>query len=499
MSDKPAGNIEAAEAGPGNVSYFRHHAGLPERLRPRLDRYVEEREGTRKQSVKELERRRLAGTVLDPRAGRRWALQRCAAKLMREVETRTRAWKTYHTYRYRVTLCNAGVSDWRGSGDEPGGIRVYRSPDALRAEFRGVMTCGSTWHCPCCSPKIAKRRVVEVNHALKLWQQGFQGVTDQAAVSAAPGLSDNLILFATFTYQHSREHAGAGELAAQLASFSGALSELKRDGPYRRIMAGVDFRGGIRGLEPTYGELNGWHVHAHEILFVRGDYMATLRALRRVRSVWARKLIALDMAGLGPMDAPFERRKKLRSLLTRCYVIQHGGFACDYLASFGKEPEGYRGRWGLGSELARSHLKEGRPARNGVNAEGALPARCKHAAPWELLNDALDGDERSAVLFREYGEAFHGRRQLYWSKGLKDFFGVDEREDSAVAAQEDRRCTQFVGSITRDQWRAVLIADTRFTVLAIAARDGREFLQEYLERLERRYVSSAGPPLRAAV
>src|SRR6266700_4568321 len=187
-----AGGTGSGDAGPGNVSYFRHHKALPEGLKRRLDQYIEEREVVRKQSVKELERRRLIGTVLYPKAGRRWALQRTAAKIMRKVETQTRGGESCRIYRYRVTLCNAGVSDWHwhgpkawGSSDEPGGIRVYRSPDALRAEFRGVMTCGSTWHCPCCSPKIAKRRVAEVNHAMQLWQKGHQGVTDQAVTAPA--------------------------------------------------------------------------------------------------------------------------------------------------------------------------------------------------------------------------------------------------------------------------------------------------------------------------
>jgi hypothetical protein len=355
---------------------------------------------------------------------------------------------------------------------------------------------------------------------MKLWQNGHQG-------------ERGMIAFGTFTYQHERDKAGAGQLAAQLAAFTEALSELKRDGPYRRIMARVGFKGAIRGLETTYGELNGWHNHTHEICFVRGGFgwslrrlrrlyfehaardavpaatpaferqrirerlkwaaqMATLHVMRGIRKVWARKLIARGMAGLDSLDTPLERRKKLRDLLTRCYVVQPGSKACEYVAKFGKEPEGQRGRWGMASELARSHLK------GGARADGALPARCDHASPWELLNDAHDGDELSATLFREYGEAFHGRRQLYWSKGLKEFFGIDEREDEDIAAKEDRRCTQYVGAISRDQWRAVLIADARFSVIAIAARDGREFMQEFLERLERKHISGADPPIREA-
>jgi hypothetical protein len=449
---------------------------IPPGLQQTLDRYIAERKAMGERTRAELERRRLAGTVLDPKAGRRLELLTKAAQIMREVETHQTALGAYHSYKYRVSLCQRGVNDGRTPS---GGIEVWSSPDALRAEYRGIQTCGSVWQCPVCSPKVARERVGEICQAMQLWQNGHKG-------------ERGAILFGTFTYQHDRARAGRGQLAEQLAAFSKALSQLKGSRPYRELLETVGYKGSIRGLETTVGELNGWHNHTHEIIFV--DEGAVPRALRRVRKLWARKLIACDMAGLGQFDAPLERRKKLRDLLTRCYVIQPGNKATEYVAKFGREPEGKRGRWGLASELARSHLKGGASSGKSADAAGsALPARCDHASPWELLNDALDGDAMSADLFREYGEAFHGKRQLFWSRGLREFFGIDEREDVDLAASADHRCSQFVGVVTRAQWRAVLAKDKRWTVLCIAARHGREFFIEYLESLERAESRAPAP------
>jgi len=462
--DLPAGEMERLKGAFAQIG--NGHCG-PDELQRTQDFFSDP--AYRKLTRDNLERRRLAGTVLDPKAGRRLDLLKKAARIMREVEITQSAWYgERRVYKYRVSLCHSAVNGFT----QTGGIEVYSSPDALRAEYRGLQTCGSVWHCPVCSPKIARERVGEINQAMQLWQNGHKG-------------ERGVILFATFTYQHDRAKAGRGMLAEQLRLFREALGELKRNGTYRRLLDDAGYKGSIRGLETTYGELNGWHNHTHEIVFAGEG--ATIRAFRSVRKLWARTLIEKGLAGLGEFDEPRDRRKKLRDLLVRCYVIQHGQYACDYVAKFGKEPEGHRGRWGFASEIARSHLKGGK-ASSGTNAEaaGELPRRCDHATPWELLNDAEDGDQMSADLYREFGEAFHGKRQIFWSKGLRAFFDIDIQEDDELAAKADQRCTQFVGVITRDQWRAVLAANARWAVLCIAARQGREFMVEYLERLENR-------------
>lgn len=464
--------------------------------------------------VEEMERRRLAGTVLDPGVERRWALSRKAGRIMRELVMREAGDGTQVRHlRYRVSLCHRGVGD--------GPLEILRSPDALRAEYRGLQTCGSVWLCPICSPKVAAERVREINHAMGLWTKGHKG-------------KRGMITFGTFTYRHGRETAGAGMLAGRLAEFGEALSAVKGSRAYREILERVRMLGTIRGLETTYGELNGWHNHTHEIgLAGRGFNLelrelrrlyfthcvngrrlepgrprwvlssirqalrwcadrAVLHALRGIRKLWARELIKRGMAGLDANDTPTERRAKLRNLLARCYVIQPGAYAADYVSKFGKEPEQSRGRCGLASELARSHLKRGGPIAG--NRDAGLPARCDHASPWQLLNDALDGDERSGMLFREFGEAFHGKRQLYWSKGLKEFFDIAALDDEAIAEKPDERCTQYVTMVTLTQWQSVIRHDARFAVLKIAAREGREAVLEFIDSLAAVTAAQEHPP-----
>jgi hypothetical protein len=107
-------------------------------------------------------------------------------------------------------------------------------------------------------------------------------------------------------------------------------------------------------------------------------------------------------------------------------------------------------------EMTRGHTKKG-----------------KHGGetPFDLLRSHLadENDKQAAALFREFAEAFKGKRQLVWSKGLKALFAVEEASDGEVAQRAEEEST-FLGTITFDQWRDVLTVDARATVLEIAAR-----------------------------
>ncbi len=408
------------------------------------------------QLAAEHERYRLAGTVLDPREARRYRLQYRAARLMREIIVRGRLLdgSEIKGYRYRVSLCGRR----RTSEGMDRGVEVRRSPDGLRSDFRGVQTCGSGWYCPMCAPKIAGKRVKEVLHAMGKWQ--------------------GRLLFITMTYHHSGESAGQGHLDEQWETFSKARGKLTGNGTYRKHLKRAGYKGGIRALEVTFGELNGWHVHSHEIGFFVGAGMSDRQLIRHVATMrrrWARVLIRLGMAGLSSTDTSMERRAKLRHVLARGFVVQHGGRAAEYILKYGKEIEG---EWGPASELAKSHMKQGTGSRDGV------PARCDHASPWQLLSDAEDGDERSGHLFREFGEAAHGRRQLRWSDDLKAFFGIAELEDDALAREPDTRCTEFVALLNDEQWTTVVRHRAHCVVKRIAAREGRDALIAFIESLQ---------------
>jgi hypothetical protein len=409
---------------------------------------------------------------LDAGTRRRWSLKRQAERLLPDKETKiNREGAAVAHFEYRVAMCH------RGSDGGP--IALYRSPDSKNARFSGLQTCGSVWHCPVCSPKISRTRVAEINRAIAAWlgPQSWAG--------------DRHVYLGTFTTQHSAADAGAGELGAILPRVAKALSKLKGSRAYRALMERARAAGAIRALEVTFGELNGWHVHTHELLFAArdgvlardGSRLVAWRSpvYRGIRRLWAETLIAHELAGLRPGDVGLDRFRKLRNLLRHCFTLQPGAYAADYVAKYGREPESDRGTWGLGSELAKAHLKRV------AGADDGRPQRCAHASPWSLLNDALDGDARSGELFREFALAFHGRRQLYWSPGLKAELGIAELDDEEIARDPEADCTEKVIELGFEAWRLVIAHEARFDVLKAAADDGRAGV----EATARRAPSSA--------
>jgi hypothetical protein len=416
--------------------------------------------------------RSAAGTVHDPELRRRFSLKRQAERLLFDKEQRERAGaEPVFAFKYRVAMC------YRGTDGGP--VEIRRSPNRERADFAGVQTCGSVWHCPVCAPKIARERRDEITRAIAAW------------LGPDSWAGDRHVYLGTFTTQHSAADAGAGVLSGILPRVLDALRKLKGSRAYRDLLKRAGCAGVIRALEVTYGELNGWHVHTHELMFAGREGVLGLdpdRARHRVwrspvyrgiRRLWAETLIKHELAGLRPGDVGAARFGRLRNLVRHCFTLQPGAYAAEYVAKFGREPERDRGTWGLGSELTRSHLKRGAGAQDG------RPQRCDHASPWALLNDALDGDERSGELFREFAIAFHGRRQVYWSAGLKAELGIVEREDDELVRVDDQ-CTEKVIELLPSDWRLVIAHEKRFDVLRAAAIDGRPGVEALLAELRRK-------------
>jgi len=373
-------------------------------------------------------------------------------------------------FKYRVAMCGRGMDAGAHRGPDGGVVTLYRSPDWTRGEWRGLQSCGSPWQCPCCAPKIAAKQVEQMNLAIHRWLEFDYLVTHDGDL--IPTGAVNLV---TYTYQHDRDHAGQGECAPQLGRLAEALRFFKSRRWYQKHMDAVGSPGQIRALETTYGELNGWHHHTHEIAFTASGALVCdrenkvvrwLSPLWKLRRPWARALLRFDLGGLRPGDIGADKFRKLRHLLSHCFDAAPGNYAAEYVAKFGKEAESERGRWGLGSELAKSHLKNG--------ARSKRLARCEHASPWELLNDSLDGDARSGELWREFALAFQRRAKLYWSPGLKALFNIPDIDDISIARAPDSRCTVPVVSLSPLQWRIVVAHDASFDVMRAGVLRGRQ-------------------------
>ncbi|QFT57184.1 hypothetical protein FIU95_21765 (plasmid) [Microbulbifer sp. THAF38] len=104
------------------------------------------------------------------------------------------------------------------------------------------------------------------------------------------------------------------------------------------------------------------------------------------------------------------------------------------------------GVWGVPEELTKHHLKKPRTYTDGgtVISYNAMAFALHYMDLTHLLRIVKDEQERKQItrdlmrfkkLFIEYAEATFGRAQLYWSRGLKERFGIYQLDDSEVGEQ----------------------------------------------------------------
>ena len=81
------------------------------------------------------------------------------------------------------------------------------------------------------------------------------------------------------------------------------------------------------------------------------------------------------------------------------------------------------------------------------------------------MRDVLENDDDySKALFREYAAAFKGKRQLHWSRGLKDYFAVVDKTDEELAKEKVEQA-DLLGLLTSDQWREIIRREQRAQLL----------------------------------
>lgn len=275
-------------------------------------------------------------------------------------------------------------------------VLVKRRADGTGARLAGVGTCGSVWSCPVCAAKITEARRAEL----------MLGMAKAQALGYKPFLL-------TLTTPHGRNQA----LVELLPDFQDALTKFKNSKVYKGIMAKACRLGSIRSLEVTWGEENGWHPHTHDLVYTTGDLhgmvdwrMNADDPESTLRVGWFK---ALKKAGLATEDQRLD-------VLEHGLDVRDGTYAAEYVAKFGREAtlEG----WGLSGELTKSHSKLGK--------------RGQRFTPFQLLQWAKTGDKQSAALFREFSEAFTGKRMLSYSPKLKLKLSVGEIDDDVLASMD---------------------------------------------------------------
>jgi hypothetical protein len=285
-------------------------------------------------------------------------------------------------------------------------IQVLKGAKTDRAFYHGLQVCSMPWTCPVCASKISERRRQEVAHGMK--QAEALGLQVFLVTLTVPhGLGDDVNVIVT-KMQKAWTRLWQGRQGMELRNALGLF-------------------GHIRALEVTHGD-NGFHPHFHVLMFFHPQ--------QTTDSGWA----SLP----GRWQTVAVRSGLPQPSLDRGCRIDGGDKAAKYVT---------KGVWGLESEVTKGHTKTGKKGSR---------------TPLDLLKGFMQGDTKAGALWRVYASAFEGKRQLYWSNGLKKLLSVAELSDEEIANKPEEEPALLLAQISDMQWKAIYRRKLESTVLDLA-------------------------------
>ena len=295
------------------------------------------------------------------------------------------------------------------------------------ASFNNIIHCGSVWVCPSCSFKISQERKKELAEAMKSCR--------------GKGLH---VAMLTLTAPHY-----LGDDLKGLLTKMGKAKHALWSNRNSRDYFGKEFPliGHITATEVKYSDNNGFHPHYHILLILDKPYKA--EDLEIIESdlyeFWSEKCVK---QGLGKPSRKHGVDLKM------------GSNAEDMLAD-------YIAKWGLAEEMTQSHMKVGKKNMSSLTM-------------WEVLDlsqmEASTRDKYSYI-FKTYAHAFKGRRQLFWSKGLKKLLSIVETTDEELANKEESEDAPIISAVvfTNFEWSIIKKLRLQAKVLNLIESDFRQF------------------------
>ena len=316
-----------------------------------------------------------------------------------------------------------GCGKWRIDKEMPVGVQF----DALQgvARYHNLQYCGSVWVCPDCSYKISQERKKELAEAMK-------GCRDK-------GLH---VAMLTLTVPH---YLG-DDLKTLLKKMSKAKHSLWTNRNSREYLADqFPMVGHITATEVKYSDNNGFHPHFHILCFLDKQYAA--EDLQTIESelyeLWADKCVK---SGLGRPN----RRNGID--------LKMGSNNEDMLAD-------YISKWGMAEEMTQAHLKVGKKNMSSLTM-------------WEVLELAqmeASTKDKYSYIFKTYAESFKGRRQLFWSKGLKELLKIEVKDDEEIANKEEENTEIYDAMFLSPQdWWTICYHKIRAEFLELVESDFKE-------------------------
>lgn len=346
---------------------------------------------------------------------------------------------------------------------------IYRHGETGHTFYGGLMVCGSVYGCPVCSTKINETRAAEIRSAVSQWVA-----------------SGGICLFVTLTFPHYREDS----FSSLMTLFKkGALARFRKGETFDEIKKDLGYFSFIRSIEVTWGEANGFHPHSHEIWFVKPDFLQNsiadlgnvpvssmgdslkqylLEPMKlRLFNKWRAAVVASGLS------APsYERGINLQIAETEEELQAR---LAEYFTKTGIE----KAPWGIDDEMTRHNTKKGKEGR---------------FTPFDFLRNQYDPrftksqKTRFLRLFAEYVRGFKGTAKIYWPKGLKGHFNIDDLTDEAAAEQQTERA-QLEYQVPPPIWVFVVaVNDHRAELLLKVKNEGVQAAKEFLSSLLDRYA-----------
>jgi hypothetical protein len=325
----------------------------------------------------------------------------------------------------------------------PGKAPQLRRDVQGRAYYANVRRCGCVWVCPFCASKVGRGRVEELKRAVD--------------AARAKGYT---VTLATFTVGHR----GSEPLAVLLRQLTEAMRWWRSGREWQRTADALGYIGAVRNLEVTWGEGRGWHPHSHALLITRRPFTAA--ETRTLQERWVRAV---------------EKFHGYAGLAVGLKLSDSDNDVAGYLAKAEREVLGQlpasdeRRGWGAAEELVWSHVKRGREGR---------------FSPWDLLRLLVEtGWAEYADRWQEYVRAFHGKRQLYWSKGLREELGLGREATDEELAEAEGEAEETLWTFAESEWRRLRREGLLLVLLDVAEEGGQEAVGEFMGVLMRWSVS----------
>ena len=281
-----------------------------------------------------------------------------------------------------------------------------------RAGLAHVQTCKNPHVCPTCSNFLRIHRAEEVNAAL-----------------ADHRIQRTLML--TLTTRHF-----AGDSPAWLFKQWRAACKLAFSGKaWANVKEEMRIIGQIRAMENTHGRANGWHIHQHRVLFIEEYVIGSIINEESIADLEAWFFTCWCHAVAKTFGEKYVPNAAHGVRVTR---TPPGEYLCK-----------------LGLELVDVGTKVPK------SVDGEPPRRTF----FSIAADAASGDVESMALVREYASAVYGEKQIHWTPGLKERFGIGENEpdiDTESADLDDQ--PEVIGGSDADDWRKVATEEGRVVV-----------------------------------